>query len=90
MTEARHGCFSGAGTVLAGSGFSVGVAGKVYTVTYGSAMGASSYTLVMDARSSTGRSLAMGATTAAGSAVMTVGWFEATESVSSICFMAAR
>jgi hypothetical protein len=90
MTEARHGCFNAAGTVVAGSGFTVGVVGKVYTVTYGAAMGASSYTLVMDARASTGRSLAMGATTAASNAVLTVGWTEATETVSSICFMAAR
>jgi hypothetical protein len=90
MTEARHGCFNGAGTVVAGTGFTVGVVDKVYTVTFGAAMAAAPYTLVMDARASTGRSLAMGATTSTSNAVLTVGWTEATETVSSICFMAAR
>ena len=90
MTEARHGCFNATGTVLAGTGFTVGVVGKVYTVTYGTAMGVANYTLVMDARASTGRSLAMGATTTTSNAVLMVGWTEATETVSSICFMAAR
>lgn len=90
LVEARHGCFNAAGSVVAGTGFTVGVVGKVYTVSFTNAMGVANYTLVMDARASTGRSLAMGASTAASNAVLTVGWTEATETVSSICFMAAR
>ena len=90
LTEARHGCFNGAGTVLRGTGFTVAVSANVYTVTYGSAMGNATYTVMMDARTNSGRSLAMGTTSSTTSAVFTVGWLEATESVASICFMAAR
>jgi hypothetical protein len=89
-SELRHGCFSGAGGVLSGTGYTVSRSGAVYTVAFGTAMGAVPYTLMVDARSNTGRALAFGGTTTAGGSIITVGWLEATESVASVCFLAIR
>ena len=90
LTEARHGCFSGAAAVISGSGYSVARAGSQYTVNFSPALGGTPISLLIDARASNGRSLAMGGVTTAASAVLNVGWLEATESVATICFLAAR
>ena len=90
LTEARHGCFSGAGAVITGSGYSVTRAGSQYTVSFSPALAGAPISLLLDARASNGRSLAMGGVTTAANAVLNVGWLEATESVASICFLAAR
>ncbi|MEZ5643047.1 MAG: hypothetical protein R3E70_13595 [Burkholderiaceae bacterium] len=89
LTEVRHGCFNGAGAPQTGSGYTVSRSGNSYTVTFATGMGGT-YSLMMDGRASNGRSLAMGATTTAGGATLNVNWLEATESVASICFLAAR
>lgn len=91
LTEARHGCFSAAGVVTRGTGFNVSVANTVYTVTYTTALGSDNYTLITDARANNGRSLAVGASSlTTTSSVLTLGWLDANETVTSVCFMAAR
>ncbi len=90
LAEARHGCFNGSGVRISGSDYSVVRAGNQYTVSFTPALAGAPISLLMDARANNGRSLAMGATTTATNAVLAVTWLEATESVASICFLAAR
>ena len=91
MTEGRHGCFSGNGTVLSGQGtFTVAISDGSYIVTYATPMGASLYTLTMDGRANNGRSLGMGAVMTNVGLTLNVNWLEATETVASICFVAVR
>ena len=90
LVEARHGCFNGSGGIISGSGYSVSRTANQYTVNFTPALAGGPISLLMDARANNGRSLGMGATTTAASAVLTVTWLEATENVGSICFLAAR
>ena len=90
LVEARHGCFNGSGGIISGSGYSVSRTANQYTVNFTPALAGVPISLLMDARANNGRSLGMGATTTAASAVLTVTWLEATENVGSICFLAAR
>ena len=90
LVEARHGCFNGSGGIISGSGYSVSRTANQYTVNFTPALAGVPISLLMDARANNGRSLGMGATTTAASAVLTVTWLEATENVASICFLAAR
>lgn len=92
LTEARHGCFDGSGTVLSGTGFTIAAAGSAYTATFSPAPGAGTYSLFLDGRTSTGRALALTASgTPAAGITMTAGWLDAGgETVQRICFMLAR
>ena len=90
LVEARHGCFNGSGGIISGSGYSVSRTANQYTVNFTPALAGVPISLLMDARANNGRSLGMGATTTAASAVLAVTWLEATENVASICFLAAR
>ena len=90
LAEVRHGCFNGAAGVVSGAGYSVARAANVYTISFSTAMAVRAYTVVLDARANNGRSLALGALTDTGGVTVTVGWLEASESVASICFVAAR
>ncbi|MFO1178919.1 MAG: hypothetical protein U1E79_11320 [Ottowia sp.] len=89
LSEVRHGCFDRTGAILSGSGYNVALSGTTYTVSYTTPLGGAA-SFIMDARASSGRSLAVGATTGVNGAVLAVGWLEANETVSSICFLAAR
>ena len=90
MVEARHGCFNGSGGIISGSGYSVSRNANQYTVNFTPALAGVPISLLMDARANNGRSLGIGATATAASAVLAVTWLEATENVASICFLAAR
>ena len=91
LAEARHGCFKADKTITSGADYTVAQSGANYTVTFSPALGAGNYTLMLDARTSTGRALAVteSGNPAAG-LVLTPGWLEATESIARICFMLAR
>ena len=78
------------GGIISGSGYSVSRTANQYTVNFTPALAGVPISLLMDARANNGRSLGMGATTTAASAVLAVTWLEATENVASICFLAAR
>lgn len=90
LVEARHGCFNGSGGIISGSGYSVSRTANQYTVNFTPALAGVPISLLMDARANNGRSLGIGATATAASAVLAVTWLEATENVGSICFLAAR
>lgn len=93
LAEMRHGCFKADRTVLSGAGYAVAFGGGVYTVTFNPALGAGSYTLLVDARTSTGRALAVtdGGSPATG-LTLTPGWLaqDGPETIWRICFMLAR
>lgn len=92
LTEVRHGCFDAAGNVTSGTGFSAGLASGVYTVSFNPAVGAGTYSLMLDGRTSTGRALALASGGNPGAGItLTPGWVDAGgESISRICFMLAR
>lgn len=92
LAEVRHGCFDAVGTVVSGSGYSVGVAPGVYTVSFNPAVGAGNYSLMLDGRTSTGRALALASGGNPGSGItLAPGWLDAGgETISRICFMLAR
>lgn len=96
LTEVRHGCFSANAAVISGAGYTVSltVIGTTvgYTVSFTPAVGAGSYTLLQDGRTSTGRALAIitGGDTASG-LTFAPGWLDAGgETIQRICFMLAR
>lgn len=92
MTEVRHGCFQANTTPISGAGYAVGLSGGVYTVTFNPALGAGNYTLLLDGRTSTGRSLAVAQGGSVGTGLtFTPGWLDAGgETIDRICFMLAR
>lgn len=89
--EIRQGCFASNGTVVSGSNYTVAANGKIFTVTFNPVFAGTPFTVLADGRASNGRALALtwGATTAAGM-VLTAGWVDPNESITSICFIAAR
>jgi hypothetical protein len=93
LAETRHGCFSAAATPVSGAGYAVALANGIYSVTFNPALGAGNYTLLMDARTSTGRALAV---TTGGDVTTALtfapGWLAADgpETIARICFMLAR
>ncbi len=104
LTEVRHGCFSDttpsattAPTVLSGAGYSVTKpsAGS-YAVTLTPAMAGADYTVLLDSRASTGRSVALtAAAKTAGSITLARGWLAADAGGElanplHLCFMLAR
>jgi hypothetical protein len=92
LTEVRHGCFDAAGNVATGTGYSVGWASGVYTVTFNPAVGAGTYSLMLDGRTSTGRALALASGGNPGAGItLTPGWVDAGgETIQRICFWLAR
>ena len=93
LAEARHGCFAADKTVLSGTGYAVDLTGNVYTVTFAPPAGAGNYTLLLDARTSTGRALAIATGGSPGTGLtFTPGWLAADgpETIERICFMLAR
>ena len=93
LAEVRHGCFAADRSVISGTGYAVAVNNGVYTVTFTPALGAGNYTLMLDARTSTGRALAVttGGDVNAG-LTFTPGWLAADgpETIARICFVLAR
>lgn len=93
LAEVRHGCFGPGGAVLSGAGYTVVLNNGTYTVTFNPALGAGSYTPLVDARTTTGRALAVidGGSPAAG-LTLTPGWLaqDGPETIARICFMLAR
>lgn len=93
LAETRHGCFSADRTVLSGAGYTVTLNGSTYTTTFDPALSTGAYTLLLDARTSTGRALAV---TTGGDRTTTLtftpGWLAADgpETIARICFMLAR
>lgn len=92
LAEVRHGCFQANASVTSGSGYTAALNAGVYTVTFAPALGAGSYTLMLDARTSTGRALAI---TTGGDVdtglTFIPGWLDAGgETIGRICFMLAR
>ncbi len=90
LSELRHGCFDGDGVPLSGVGYAVTHSQpQQYVVSFDVAMGAA-YGLFIDARASNGRSLAALTTQNVGGVTVQIGWLEATETASKICFIAIR
>lgn len=93
LTEARHGCFTANAAVTSGAGYSVALNDKTYTVTFNPALGAGSYTRLVDARTSTGRALQMvDSFNQDMNLILTAGWLasDGPETIARICFMVAR
>lgn len=93
LAETRHGCFGPSGTPVSGAGYAVAPANGNYTVTFNPALGTGAYTLLMDARTNTGRALAVVTSGDVTSGlVFTPGWLAADgpETIARICFMLAR
>lgn len=90
LSELRHGCFDGDGVPLSGAGYTVTHSQpQQYVVSFDAVMG-DAYGLFIDARASNGRSLAALTTQNVGGVTVQIGWLEATETVSKICFIAIR
>lgn len=68
------------------------LSGGAYTTTFNPPLGAGNYTLLLDARTSTGRALAVTTTGDVNTGmVFTPGWLDAGgETIARICFMLAR
>jgi hypothetical protein len=92
LTEVRHGCFDAAGNITSGAGFSAGLASGVYTVSFNPAVGAGTYSLMLDGRTSTGRALALASGGNPGAGItLTPGWLDQSgESIQRVCFWLAR
>ena len=93
LTETRHGCFKADRTIVSGTGYTVAQNGGSYTITFNPALGTGNYTLMVDARTSTGRALAVtDSGDLATGMVLTPGWLAADgpETIARICFMLAR
>ena len=94
LAEVRHGCFNKDAVAVSGAGYSVAKdAGGTFAVSFAPALGAGDYTLLLDARTSTGRALAVNTTGDVNTGmVFTPGWLAADgpETIARICFMLAR
>ena len=93
LTETRHGCFKADKSITSGTGYTVAQNGGSYTITFNPALGTGNYTLMVDARTSTGRALAVtDSGDLATGMVLTPGWLAADgpETIARICFMLAR
>lgn len=91
LSAVRHGCFDANPTVLSGLQFNVGKSDNQFALQFQPPLQSAAYTLLLDGRSSTGRSVALTAAqrTAAGVNV-NGGWLEATETLAYICFVAVQ
>lgn len=89
----RHGCFGADRTTLSGTDYAVALNGGTYTVTFTPALGAGAYSLLVDARTSTGRALAVTDGAAPPPASPSPpGWLaqDGPETITRICFLLAR
>ena len=90
LTTVVHGCFDGSAASASGTGYTVSRSNANYTISFTNAFSSASYSLLIDARTNTGRSRAITTTskTASGTA-WSAGWIDSNETQSTMCFVAA-
>lgn len=90
LTTVVHGCFDGSLTSVNGTGYTVSRNGSNYTIGFTNAFNSTSYSLLVDARTSTGRSRAITSTgKTTNGTTWSAGWLDTIETQGSMCFVAA-
>ncbi|MGV8804794.1 MAG: hypothetical protein ACWA6Y_07515 [Polaromonas sp.] len=90
-SQTVHGCFSGAAASASGTGYTATRTNNSYSLSFtGLTMSNTNYTLLIDARTSTGRAWAIGAVKVTNGMTLTGGWLDSAETLGQICFFAAE